>query len=75
MSPASREHLLDQRHDAPDVVARRELGHDAAVVVVHRDLRVQRVREQPRARVVDGDAGLVAGGFDAEDAHGRRRSR
>ena len=72
-SPASLQHALDQRDDAPDVVARRELRHHAAVVLVHGDLRMQRVREQAGVRVVHGDAGLVAGGLDAEDAHGGRR--
>ena len=37
-----------------DVIARGELGHDAAVGLVHRDLRVQRMREQPALGVVDG---------------------
>ena len=43
-----RHHFLEQRQRAADVVARCELGHDAAVFAVHGDLRVERVREQPR---------------------------
>ena len=61
---------LRERHDAPDVVARGELGHDAAVDRVHRHLRMERVGEQAAVRVVHGEAGLVAGGFDADDEHG-----
>ena len=41
--------MPSQRHQAPDVVARGELGHHAAVLVVHLDLRMHRVREQARA--------------------------
>ena len=37
---------------------------------VHRDLRVQRVGDEAPRGVVDGHARFVAGGFDAEDAHG-----
>ena len=69
------DHAFGQRHDAPDVVARRELGHHAAVGLVHRDLRVQRVREQAPRAVVDGEPGFVAGGFDAQDHHGARIAR
>ena len=68
-----REHPPGQRNDAAHVVARRELRHDAAVGFVHRHLRVQRVGDEAAARVVDREAGFVAGGFDAEDAHADRR--
>ena len=73
--PASASTRCDQRNHAAHVVARRELRHHAAVVLVHGDLRMERVREQPGVRVVHGDAGLVAGGFDAEYAHGRGRPK
>src|SRR5215212_5741654 len=36
---------------------------------MHRDLRMERVRQQAALAVVNGDAGFVAGGFDAEHAH------
>ncbi len=39
------------------------------------DLGMHGVREQAAIRVVQGDAGFVAGGFDAEDKHGWRKSR
>ena len=68
--PGLGEDALDQRQQAPDVVAGGQLRHHAAVSRVQRDLGVQRVRQEPRLAVVDGHAGLVAGGFDAEDAHG-----
>ena len=48
---------------------RQELGHDPAVGLVHRHLRMQRMREQPADGVVERDSGLVAGRFDAEHAH------
>ena len=70
-SPASARILRVSGSDAPDVVAGGELRNDPAVLGVHGDLGVQGVREQPATRVVEGDAGLVAGGFDAEDEHGR----
>jgi small subunit ribosomal protein S21 len=64
-----------ERHEAADVVARRELGDDAAVVGVHRHLRVQRVREEPFAGVVECHPRLVARGFDTEDDHARGRRK
>ena len=44
---ALRHHFLEQRQRAADGRAMRA-GHDAAVFAVHGDLRVERVREQPR---------------------------
>ena len=52
------------------MVARGEFGHNAAVSLVQIDLGMQGVGEQAALAVVDGDAGFIAGGFDAEDAHG-----
>jgi hypothetical protein len=60
---------LGERKDPPHMIARRKLGHDAAVGLVHRDLRVQRMREESTLRVVDGEARLVAGSLDAEYFH------
>jgi hypothetical protein len=37
---------------------------------MHRDLRMQRVREQAALRVVERETGFVAGAFDAENEHG-----
>ena len=68
--PGRRRDLLDQRHEPPDVIAGRKLGHDAAVARVQVDLRMEAMGEQAPGRVEDGHAGLVAGGLDAEDAHG-----
>jgi hypothetical protein len=48
-TPGVGQHALRERHHAPDVIARSELGHDAAVDRVHRHLRVQRMREQAPA--------------------------
>ena len=63
------EHLLRERNHAPHVVARRKLRHDSAVDTVHRDLRMQRVREEPALAIVEREAGFVARGFDAEYEH------
>ena len=52
------------------MIARRKLRDNAAVRLVHRHLRVQRVREQPALRVIYREAGFVAGRFDSEDKHG-----
>jgi small subunit ribosomal protein S21 len=53
------------------VVARGELGHDPAVGLVHVDLGVHHVTQQPAGgRVVQGQSGLVARGLDAEEEHG-----
>ena len=65
-----RKNPLGERHDAPNVIARREFGHDAAVRLMHRDLRMERMRQQTARAVVHGNAGFVAGSLEAEDTHG-----
>ena len=60
--------LADQREDMADMIARGELGHDTAVACVQRDLAVQPVGEQPARARIDGNARLVAGRLDAENA-------
>lgn len=64
------EHLADQRQHALDVVARGQLGHDAAVDAMEVDLTEQRVGQQAAFAVVKGDAGFVAGRFQSQHAHG-----
>jgi hypothetical protein len=54
------------------MVARGELVDDTAIERVELDLRVQGVAQQALARVVEGDAGLVARGLDAEDEQGKK---
>jgi hypothetical protein len=49
------------------MVARRQFRDDAAVLGVHRHLRVQGVRQQAGCAVVERDTGFVAGGFNTED--------
>jgi hypothetical protein len=51
------------------MVAGGELGHDAAIVGVHRRLRVHLLGEEAMRGVVHRYAGFVAGGFDAEHEH------
>ena len=62
---------VDQRPQAPNVVAAGQLGHDPAVLGVHRDLAEQAMREQPAPGVVDRHTGFVAGRLDAQYAHRR----
>src|SRR5689334_15899690 len=69
-SAGAAQHIPDQRQEPPDVIARRELRYHAPVRVVERDLRVERVGEQPAGTVVDRRPGLVAGGLDAQNQHG-----
>ena len=46
-----------------------DLRHHTAVLGVQRYLAVQDVRPEAELRVIDRDASLVAGSFDAEDVH------
>ena len=62
--------LAQEGQGLADVIAGGQLGHHASVFGMDPDLAVDGVGDQARPGVVDGDAGLVAGGFDAEDAHG-----
>jgi hypothetical protein len=62
--------LSGERQQPADVVTRGELGHHAAVALVHGHLRMQALGEQALAGAVERDAGFVAGGFDAEHEHG-----
>ena len=64
-----RERLLERGRQVLEVRARRDLGHDAAVARVRRELRGDHVREHPALAVEHGDRRLVAGGLDAEDDH------
>ena len=64
-----RQRMLEQRDRAPDMVARRQFRHHAAVLLVHRHLRVQGVGQQAALRVVEREAGFVTGGFDAKNNH------
>ena len=60
------QHLADQRQHAFDVVARSELRHNATIDAMQIDLTEQRVGQQAALAVVERDAGLVAGGFQAQ---------
>jgi hypothetical protein len=65
------QHPLQQRDQAPDVVARCQFRHHAAIGLVHRHLGMHRMAEQAAPGIVERDAGFVAGGFDAEHFHRR----
>ena len=54
-----------QRQNPADVVAGRQFRHHPAVIGVQGHLGVQCVGKQAAPGVVEGDAGFVAGGFDA----------
>ena len=64
-----RQGLFQQRDGAADMVARRQFGHYAAILLVHGDLRIEGVRQQAALRVIQGQAGFVTGGFDAKNNH------
>ncbi len=49
--------------------ARRQFRHHPAVFVVHRDLRIQRMRQQAVRAVIQRNTGFIAGGFDAKHQH------
>ncbi|MNZ97186.1 hypothetical protein D3C78_1164120 [compost metagenome] len=63
------QHLANQRQHALDVVARGQLGHHAAIDPVQVDLTEQGVGQQAALAVVQGDAGFVAGSFQAQYSH------
>ncbi len=60
------ERLVDDRADLLEVLARRDLGHDAPVDAVRRDLRRDDVRANMAAVLDDGRRGLIARRLDAE---------
>src|SRR5436305_10490694 len=54
------------------MLARRDLRHDAAERLMAFDLRGDEIDAHAAVRVEDGDGGFVAGGFNAEDHVGVR---
>ena len=66
-TPASAIARSDDRHDGRDVLARGDLGHDAAVVRVHRDLRRDDVGAHATAVLDDRGGRLVARRLDAQN--------
>ena len=60
-APAIGQYLAQQGHEPPHMIPRGQFRNDAAVVAVHRDLRVQGVREQAALLIVERDARFVAG--------------
>ena len=61
------EHFVDECDGAPDAVAARKFGHDAAVGAVHVDLGVEGVCEEAVLVGNQGGSRLVAGGFNTEN--------
>src|SRR5256885_17251143 len=61
-----------QRQQAPDVVARGQLGHHAAVGAMQLHLAEELVREQPRARIEHRGGAFIAGGLEGQDTHTRK---
>ncbi len=66
---AAGDHFLDHRQQLRDVIARGELGHDAAERRVDRGLAREPLGKDPAAFLEDCDAGLVAARFDPEYPH------
>ena len=69
VEPSRVKAVLDQRQDPSDVVARCKLRDDPTVFPVHVHLGMDRLREHGRVIAKKGDAGFVAGGFDAKNDH------
>jgi hypothetical protein len=61
--------LTQQGDRAAQMIARGQFRHHATVHGVQRHLAVQGVAEQAVPAVVKAKAGLVAGGFYAQDQH------
>ncbi len=67
--------FAQKQRQAADVVPGRQLRHHAAVGRMQIDLRVQTMGKKAQGRVVDGYAGLVARGFDTQNAHGQPKQK
>ena len=63
------EHLPHQRQGLAHVIPRGQLRHHPAELGVQGHLAVEGVGQQAPIAVVEGDAGLVAGGLDSQNAH------
>ena len=61
------ERLAQEQRQAPDVIAGGELRHHSTVGGVQVDLGVETMAKQAPAGLVDGHAGLVAGGFQCPE--------
>ena len=68
-----RQRFVEDRKHALQVIARRQLGHDAAPLLVHLVLRVHHVGEHSAAQALaelhHRRGGLVAARLQPEDAH------
>lgn len=51
------------------MIAGGEFGHDTAINRMKIDLAVDLVRQKALLSVVNGDGGLIAGGFDCQNTH------
>lgn len=67
--PGTPGHIADECGQSPDVVPRRQFGHDATVFAVQVHLAVETMREQTRVAVVQRDRGLITRGFYPESQH------
>ena len=65
-----RKRLLGHAHDRLHMAARGNLGHDAAVERVGRDLRVHDVRQHFPSVLDDGGRRFIAGGLDSKYSQG-----
>lgn len=62
-APGMRHRFLDQRDGLTNMITRRQLWYDAAVIGVQLHLTVQPVRHQPLLDIIDSYTGLVARRF------------
>ena len=65
--PGARQRLCVDRRPVGELLARGELGYDAAIGPVHRELARDDRSEHPPQAVDHRTGGVVAAGFDAED--------
>jgi len=68
-APTLLENLTCQRQQTLNVIPRRQFRHDAAVFAMHRDLRIQRIRQQTALAVIQRNTGFITGGLDAKHQH------
>jgi hypothetical protein len=63
------ERRANQRQQAAQVIARRELGHHAAECSVQINLAPQLMSQQSALLIEHGDRAFVTGSLDGQDAH------
>ena len=65
------QHPAGEWNHPPDVIARSQFRHHPAVFGMHGHLAVHGLRKQATPGIEQGQAGFIAGRFDAKDEHGK----